>query len=38
VSVKYTATLHVRDETELRVSALLHAERLRRGTRTTGER
>jgi hypothetical protein len=32
-SVTYTATLSVREETVLFVSALLHAERLRRGTR-----
>jgi hypothetical protein len=33
MSVTYTATLSVRDETVLSVSSLLHAERLRRGTR-----
>src|SRR4051794_3636165 len=33
MSITYTATLPVRDETVLRMSALLHAERLRRGTR-----
>ena len=33
MSITYTATLSVRDETVLRVSALLYAERLRRGTR-----
>lgn len=33
MSITYTATLPVRDETVLPVSALLHAERLRRGTR-----
>jgi hypothetical protein len=33
MSITYTATLPVRDETVLRLSALLHAERLRRGTR-----
>jgi hypothetical protein len=33
MSVTYTATLSVRDETVLFVSSLLHAERLRRGTR-----
>jgi hypothetical protein len=32
-SVTYVATLSVREETVLSVSALLHAERLRRGTR-----
>ena len=34
MSVTYTATLTVREETVLYVSGLLHAERLRRGTRT----
>jgi hypothetical protein len=34
MSVTYTATLTVREETVLFVSSLLHAERLRRGTRT----
>src|SRR3954469_4979617 len=33
MSITYTATLPVRDETVLRVSALLHDERPRRGTR-----
>jgi hypothetical protein len=33
MSITYTATLPVRDETVLRVSALLHAEQQRRGTR-----
>jgi hypothetical protein len=33
-SVTYTATLSVREQTVLFVSARLHAERLRRGTRT----
>jgi hypothetical protein len=33
MSITYTATLPVREETVLRVSALLYAERLRRGTR-----
>jgi hypothetical protein len=33
MSVTYTATLSVRDETVLVVCTLLHAERLRRGTR-----
>jgi hypothetical protein len=33
MSVTYSATLSVRDETVLSVSNLLHAERLRRGTR-----
>jgi hypothetical protein len=33
-SVTYTATLSVREETVLAVSALLHAERRRRGTRS----
>ena len=33
MSVTYTATLPVRDETVLYLSGLLHAERLRRGTR-----
>lgn len=34
MSVTYTATLPVRDQTVLYISSLLHAERLRRGTRT----
>jgi hypothetical protein len=34
MSVTYTATLSVREQTVLFVSALPHAERLRRGTRT----
>ena len=34
MSVTYTATLTVREETVLFVSSLLHAERQRRGTRT----
>jgi hypothetical protein len=34
MSVTYTATLSVREETVLFVSGLLHAERRRRGTRT----
>src|SRR5439155_12190141 len=34
MSVTYTATLTVREETVLFVSRLLHAERVRRGTRT----
>jgi hypothetical protein len=34
MSVTYTATLSTREQTVLFVSALLHAERLRRGTRT----
>jgi len=34
MSVTYTATLTVREETVLFVSRLLHTERLRRGTRT----
>ena len=34
MSVSYTATLPVRDQTVLYVSSLLHAERVRRGTRT----
>ncbi len=34
MSVTYTATLSVREETVLFVSSRLHAERLRRGTRT----
>jgi hypothetical protein len=34
MSVTYTATLTVREETVLFVSGLLNAERLRRGTRT----
>jgi hypothetical protein len=33
MSVTYTATLSVREETMLSLSGLLHAERLRRGTR-----
>jgi hypothetical protein len=33
MSVTYTATLNVREETVLFVSRLLYAERLRRGTR-----
>jgi hypothetical protein len=33
ISVSYTATLPVRDQTVLYVSGLLHAERVRRGTR-----
>jgi hypothetical protein len=33
MSITYTATLPARDETVLRVCALLHAEQLRRGTR-----
>jgi len=33
MSITYTATLPVRDETVLRISALLHAEQRRRGTR-----
>lgn len=33
MTITYTATLSVRDETVLYVSSLLHAERLRRGTR-----
>jgi hypothetical protein len=33
MSVTYTATLSVREETVLHLSSLLHAERLRRGTR-----
>jgi hypothetical protein len=33
MSVSYTATLPVRDQTVLYVSSLLHAERVRRGTR-----
>ncbi len=34
MSVTYTATLTMREETVLFLSGLLHAERLRRGTRT----
>jgi DDE superfamily endonuclease len=34
MSISYTAFLPVRDETVLRVAALLYAERLRRGTRS----
>lgn len=34
MSVTYTAALPVRDQTVLYLSSLLHAERLRRGTRT----
>jgi hypothetical protein len=34
MSVTYTATLSVREQTVLFVSGLLHTERLRRGTRT----
>lgn len=34
MSVTYSATLSVREETVLYLSSLLHAERLRRGTRT----
>lgn len=34
MSITYTATLSVRDETVFYLSGLLHAERLRRGTRT----
>jgi hypothetical protein len=34
MSVTYTATLPVRDQTVLFLSSLLHAERIRRGTRT----
>jgi hypothetical protein len=34
MSVTYTATLSVREQTVLFLSGLLHAERLRRGTRT----
>ena len=34
-SVTYTATLSLREETVLSVAALLHAERLRRGTRAS---
>src|SRR5258708_23623285 len=34
MSVTYTATLTVREQTVLYVSSLLHAERLRRGTRS----
>src|SRR2546421_3600941 len=34
MSATYVATLSVREETVLFVSSLLHAERLRRGTRT----
>lgn len=34
MSVSYTATLPVRDQTVLYLSSLLHAERVRRGTRT----
>lgn len=34
MSVTYTATLPVREQTVLYLSGLLHAERLRRGTRT----
>jgi hypothetical protein len=34
MSVTYTATLPVRDQTVLYLSSLLHAERVRRGTRT----
>jgi hypothetical protein len=34
MSVTYTATLGVREETVLYLASLLHAERLRRGTRT----
>src|SRR4051794_36891393 len=33
MSVTYTATLPVRDQTVLFLSSLLHSERLRRGTR-----
>ena len=33
MSVTYTATLSVREETVLYLASLLHAERLRRGTR-----
>jgi hypothetical protein len=33
MSVSYTATLPVRDQTVLYLSGLLHAERVRRGTR-----
>jgi hypothetical protein len=34
MSVTYTATLPVREQTVLYLSSLLHAERVRRGTRT----
>jgi hypothetical protein len=34
MSVTYTATLTAREQTVLFVSSMLHAERLRRGTRT----
>jgi hypothetical protein len=34
MSVTYTATLPVRDQTVLYLSSLLHAERARRGTHT----
>jgi hypothetical protein len=34
MSGTYTATLPVRDQTVLYLSSLLHAERVRRGTRT----
>jgi hypothetical protein len=34
MSVTYTATLPVREQTVLYLSSLLHAERARRGTRT----
>jgi hypothetical protein len=34
MSISYIATLPVRDETVFYLSGLLHAERLRRGTRT----
>jgi hypothetical protein len=33
MSVSYTATLPIRDQTVLYLSSLLHAERVRRGTR-----
>ena len=36
MSVTYAATLPVRQETALYLSRLLHAERLRRGTRRGG--
>ncbi|BCB78426.1 hypothetical protein GCM10022251_29940 [Phytohabitans flavus] len=34
MSITYTATLPVRDQTVFYLSGLLHAERARRGTRT----
>jgi hypothetical protein len=36
MSITYAAALPVRDETVLRVAALLYAERLRRNTRSGG--